>query len=442
MSWKRYEKYQDSGVEWLGEIPEGWGVKPLKYLSKEPLKYGANESAEDEDPHSPRFIRITDINSDGTLKKDTYKSLPETIARDFLLQDGDILFARSGATVGKTFIYSNSWGRCCFAGYLVRFRSNKEQIDPKYLSLYSNSISYWDWISSVNIQSTIQNVSGEKYANHNIPLPPLHEQYIIAAFLDRETTRIDALIEKKERLITLLEEKRAGLISHAVTKGLDPSVPMKDSGVEWIGMVPAGWDNWKISHSFKIIGSGTTPKSDDLSYYDGDIPWVTTSELRETEILDTNSKITKKAIQDYSILKFYPPGTLLFAMYGATIGRLGILGISATVNQACCAFSHSEIIHTKFLFYWLLMRKPILVVLSSGGGQPNLNQEKLREIRVPIPPFPEQVTIAAFLDHETARIDALIEKINDSIEKLHEYRSALISAAVTGKIDLRQEAMG
>lgn len=209
----------------------------------------------------------------------------------------------------------------------------------------------------------------------------------------------------------------------------------KDSGVEWLGEIPEGWDNWKLSHSFRIIGSGTTPKSDDMSYYEGDIPWVNTSELRETEILDTNSKITLKAIQDYSILKFYPPGTLLFAMYGATIGRLGILGINATVNQACCAFANSEIIHTKFLFYWLLMRKPVLIGLSSGGGQPNLNQEKLREIIITTPSLPEQTAIAAFLDRETARIDALIEKKQRQIELLQEKRAALISQAVTKGLD-------
>ena len=205
----------------------------------------------------------------------------------------------------------------------------------------------------------------------------------------------------------------------------------KPSGIEWLGEIPVGWDIWKATHAFGRIGSGTTPKSDNYEYYDGQIPWVTTSELRETSIDDTLNKVTEEALRDYPTLRLYPAGTLLFAMYGATIGRLGILKISATVNQACAAFSEPIKLDPKFTYYWLYMRRPILIALSAGGGQPNLSQDDLKQLRIPAPPLEEQRTIAAYLDRETTRIDALIEKKQRQIELLQEKRTVLISRAVT-----------
>ncbi len=179
------------------------------------------------------------------------------------------------------------------------------------------------------------------------------------------------------------------------------------------------------------IGSGTTPSTNRYDYYDGDVPWINTSELRENIITDTSVKITKKALLDNSVLNLYSPGTLLIAMYGATIGRLGILGITACTNQACCALANPILLDTKFVFYWLWMRRNELIILSSGGGQPNINQEKIRSIKIPAPPLPEQQKIAEFLDQETSKIDKLITKKERLIELLKEKRTALISHAVT-----------
>ena len=271
-----------------------------------------------------------------------------------------------------------------------------------------------------------------------VPFPPPAEQHAIAGFLDRETAKIDGLVARKERLIELLQEKRTALITRAVTRGLDPDVPMKDSGVEWLGELPEHWVTWKATHGFHRIGSGTTPKSDNPEYYDGDISWVTTSELRETVITDTVRKVTATAVREYPTLRMYPKGTLLFAMYGATIGRLGILGIAATVNQACAALAEPLHLATRFVYYWLQMRRPTLIGLSAGGGQPNLSQDDLRQLRIPAPPLDEQRAIATFLDRETAKIDVLIAKVHEAIDYLKEFRTALISAAVTGKIDVRE----
>jgi restriction endonuclease S subunit len=214
-------KMKPSGVEWLGEVPEHWEVKRLKFLLKEPLTYGANEAAELDDTDLPRFIRITDVDEQGNLREETFRSLPEEIAKNYLLQEGDLLFARSGATVGKTFFYQKAWGRAAYAGYLIRARLNVKMAFPNFINLITKAGFYHQWVHSMLIQATIQNVSAEKYASFIVPLPPLPEQHAIAAYLDRETAKIDALSAKVETIIERLKEYRTALISEAVTGKID-----------------------------------------------------------------------------------------------------------------------------------------------------------------------------------------------------------------------------
>ena len=205
----------------------------------------------------------------------------------------------------------------------------------------------------------------------------------------------------------------------------------KDSGVEWLGYIPEHWQIWKLAHAFEIIGSGTTPPSDTNDWYGDDINWVTTGELREDIILSTSKKIKKKTLQYFSTLKIYPKGTILIAMYGATIGRLGILGESATTNQACCALSKSNYLSNMYLFYWLISFRQEIIQLSSGGGQPNINQEKVASLKISTPTLKEQKKIINFLTYETSKIDTLIEKQQQLIKLLEEKRQAVISHAVT-----------
>lgn len=212
---------KDSGVEWLGEIPAHWEAKRMKQALSAPLQYGANEAAELDDPDLPRFIRITDIGGNDTLREDTFKSLPADIAEEYLLRDGDLLLARSGATAGKSFLYRRSWGECAYAGYLIRARLDIDVALPEFVRYFTASSSYWQWLSGTFIQATIQNVSAERYASLRIPLPPVREQRAIAAYLDQETARIDALVAKVREAIERLKELRTALIAAAVTGKID-----------------------------------------------------------------------------------------------------------------------------------------------------------------------------------------------------------------------------
>ena len=209
------------GLDYVRKIPLHWRVKRLKYLVSEPLSYGANEPADSVDPDQPRYIRITDICDDGTLNDDTYRTIPISLASGYLLNDGDILLARSGATVGKAFRYSSSWGAAAFAGYLIRARVEERHITSDLAYYFTQSDPYRHWLLTTMIQSTIQNVSAERYATLKIPLGSLHEQRRIVSFLDRETAKIDDLIARIGEAIDRMEELRTALISAAVTGKID-----------------------------------------------------------------------------------------------------------------------------------------------------------------------------------------------------------------------------
>ena len=423
---KSYPEYKPSGVEWLGEIPGHWKLMRLKFVSW--VNMGQSPSSEDcnsEGSGEPFLQGNAEFGEQYPTAKLYCPNAPKHApARSYLLSVrapvGALNIADQRYGIGRglcAIVPDNEYLENSFCFYLIEVAKTE---------LHSKATG-----------STYDAVSAEDVRNMGGVVPPLPEQRAIAAFLDRETARIDALVAKKERLVELLQEKRAALISHAVTKGLDSGVEMKDSGVEWLGEIPGHWETRKINHLFRYIGSGTTPRSDDFGWYDGHIPWVTSAELRENVITDTEKKVTHAALREFSGLKLYRPGTLLVAMYGATIGRLGILGVEATVNQACCALSGPLETHKRFVFYWLWAHKGAIICLSVGGGQPNIGQETIRQLRISLPPLPEQRGIAAFLDRETARIDALVAKVGEAIERLREYRTALISAAVTGKIDVR-----
>lgn len=211
----------------------------------------------------------------------------------------------------------------------------------------------------------------------------------------------------------------------------------KDSGLEWLGEVPAHWETWKVAHAFGSIGSGTTPPSSEEHWYDEvGMPWVTTGELRENIIVETNKSVTTAALEKFSALRIHPAGSLVVAMYGATIGRLGILGVDAVTNQACCVLSAPRSLSIAFTYYWLQGFKQIIIDLfSTGGGQPNINQDTVANLRIPAPGLGDQTAIATFLDRETAKIDALVAEQEKLIALLQEKRQAVISDAVTKGLD-------
>ena len=208
-------KMKPSGIDWIGDINENWDLYKLKHLLKSNLMYGANESAESDDLSLPRYIRITDIDEDGNLRSDTFKSLSREKAAPYLLKKGDVLFARSGATAGKSYLFDEDL-EACFAGYLIK-ASLKESLKPKFLAYYTKSGIYDNWKNSIFIQATIPNIGADKYANLMIPLPSMKEQIIIIQQLDKETEKLNNIIRTCKKKISLLQERKQIIINDVVT---------------------------------------------------------------------------------------------------------------------------------------------------------------------------------------------------------------------------------
>lgn len=224
-------KMKDSGVEWIGEIPEHWTTSKIKYLSNHNLIYGANASAELDDENLPRYIRITDIDRNGHLREETFRSLSKDIASKYPLNKGDILFARSGATVGKTYIHQEN-NNSTYAGYLIKFRSDKNKLNPKFLYYFTKSFCYEKWIEANTIQATIENVSAEKYKNMLIPYPATGEQDAIVEFLESYINDNYTLLKELENQINKLKEYRQSLIYETVTGKIDVQEMLKETDQE------------------------------------------------------------------------------------------------------------------------------------------------------------------------------------------------------------------
>jgi restriction endonuclease S subunit len=282
-------------------------------------------------------------------------------------------------------------------------------------------------------------------SNISLPFPPEDEQRAIATFLDRETAKIDALVNEQRRLIDLLKEKRQAVISHAVTKGLDPSVPMRDSGVEWLGEIPAHWRLARVKQLCKTVSGGTpNTAQQDLYYADEEtgIPWVRTLDLTNDVVTSVEVHITQQALRD-TACKILPPGTVMVAMYGGdgTVGKNGLLMIPAAINQAVCGLLPAEDLVPEFLFRYMQFYRPFWMIgAESSRKDPNISQERVRAAPIPLPPLAEQEAIAKYLSDAIGQHQSLSLQAEASIELLQERRAALISAAVTGKIDIREVA--
>ncbi|MBI3480893.1 MAG: restriction endonuclease subunit S [Nitrosomonadales bacterium] len=455
MKFAAYKSYKPSGSDWLPRIPAHWNSNRLRHLLSERLQYGANESAELDDPELPRYVRITDIDEHDSLRDETFRSLPEEVAKPYLLEDGDVLFARSGATSGKTFLYRSAWGRCAYAGYLIRARLEQRKLLPSFLRYFTASSNYWQWLSSSCIQATIQNVSAEKYADLWLPVPPIKEQQTITNFLDAQTAKIDTLLAKKRQLIDTLKEERSALIARAVTRGLPPEAAqaaglephpaMKDSGFAWLGDIPFHWQAIALKRIVAIPitdGPHETPE-----FAPEGVPFASVEAVWDGKVhLSSVRGYISEDDHMYYGRKYLPQRNDIFIVKsGSTTGKIAIVDFDDEFNVwSPLAAVRCNLIKAcpHFIFHALCSEyfQGLIQVSWSFGTQPNIGMGVLGNLNVALPPLQEQQAIAAYLDRETARIDQLTAKVEAAIDRLTEYRQALITSAVTGKIDVRRAA--
>ena len=436
--WKRYTAYRDSGVEWIGEVPEGWETWKVKHTTYVKGRIGWQGLKSDEFiDEGPYLVTGTDF-LDGKVNWETsYHVSEERYNEDSYIQlcENDLLITKDG-TIGKTAIVKNLPDNACLNSGIFLTRSISGNYITEFMYWLLNSVVFTKFIDYTKTGTTINHLYQNVFVDFAYPVPHISEQRAIAAFLDCETGRIDTLIEKKERQVGLLQEKRAALISHAITKGLDPNVKMKDSGIEWLEVVPEHWAETITSALFmdnKKKNKGAK-ETNLLSLSYGNI-------IRKD--INTNEGLLPETFEAYQIVD---PGYIILRLTDLQNDkkslRVGHVNERGIITSAYTGLrKKSDAVECSKYFYYLLHTYDIIKVFygMGGGVRQSLNFNELRKIRLLLPPPEEQTTIVAFIDRETEHIDTLTTKLSESISKLLEYRIALISAAVTGKIDVRED---
>lgn len=444
--YKAYPEYKDSGVEWLGEVPNHWSIHSLKRAVNGCINGIWGE--EPNDLHDITVLRVADFDRQSFKVSDLNLTTRSILSKDRskrLLKNGDLLIEKSGGgektLVGCVVLFDKVYE--AVTSNFVAKMSPKDCYDSYFLTyafsqLYAGKVNY----PSIKQTTGIQNLDSDAYLMEKFCFPPKHEQRNISSFLDQETTKIDNLIEKQQQLIELLKEKRQAVISHAVTKGLNPDAPMKDSGVEWLGEVP---EHWSIK-PLRYLGDCQNGINIGAEAFGSGFPFVSYGDVYKNRVLPENgSGLVQSTAEDrrkYSLLR----GDVLFTRTSETIEEIGFASACIkSIENACFAgflirfrpkSSSLCIEYSKYYFSNQLLRifftKEMNLITRAS-----LSQDLLKTMPVVIPPTDEQKKIAKLLDNISEKFDQLQLLAEEQIKYLQERRTALISAAVTGKIDVR-----
>lgn len=436
-----YPAYRESGVARLGAVPGGWKITRLRFVAR--FNPSKSETAGLPPETEVSFLPMDAIGEDGSVRLDATRALAAVEQGYTYFRDGDVVIAKITPCFenGKGALVSGLLGGVGFGTTeLIVVRPHEGRAIGPYLHWLFVSPDFRNTVTAAMYGAGGQKrVPDEFVRDFMVALPPPAEQSAIAAFLDRETGKIDALVAEQERLIALLKEKRQAVISQAVTKGLDPNAPMKDSGVEWLGLVPAAWDVKRVKHVARLE-SGHTPSKQFPEYWeDGDIEWVSLNDSKHLAahdyISETAVRITKLGMENSSA-RLLPGGAVVFTR-DATIGLAAITAKPMAVSQHLIAWCPSAAILDRYLLRVFNVMKPYLDAFTFGATIKTIGMPDVRKLMTPVPPVEEQQRIIDFVDKATAKLDALTTEAERTIGLLKERRAALISAAVTGKIDVR-----
>ncbi|WP_345859376.1 restriction endonuclease subunit S [Shewanella algae] len=438
---KAYPEYKGSGVEWIGQVPNHWDIHSLKRTVKGCVNgiWGSEPDGESD----LIVLRVADfdrVKLDIRDDKLTYRSIPAKDRKSRLLKSGDLLIEKSGG------------GEKTLVGCVVRFDKDYPAVTSNFVAkmspltgydsaflnyafahLYSGRVNY----PAIKQTTGIQNLDSDAYLMERFAFPSSEEQRTIAAFLDYETARIDSLIDKQQRLIELLKEKRQAVISHAVTKGLNPDVRMKDSGVEWLGQVPEHWEVTRL----KYVGyakNGLTYSPDDVASEDDGVLVLRSSNIQNAKLSFTDNVYVNMDIPER--IRTQKNDLLICSRNGSRnlIGKNALITEEA-IGMAFGAFMVLYRSNLNSYLYWVL-NSPLFEYQSGSFLTSTINQltiGNLGSMEVPLPPHEEQWLIEKYLKEKNSYFERLIQISNRKVELLQERRTALISAAVTGKIDLR-----
>jgi type I restriction enzyme S subunit len=432
---RKYPKYKDSGAIWVGNIPELWDAKRIKHITYVKGRIGWQGMRSDEflDYSDSYVVTGTDFDN-GRIKWETCHQVPiERYDEDPFIQlkNDDLLITKDG-TIGKVALVKQ-------LPKIATLNSGIFLTRPKDES-YSNAFMYWILISDVfktfydfhKSGSTIQHLYQNVFNEFKFPIPPLPEQLQIVSYLDHKTTLIDQIISGSEKKIELLKEQRTATINHAVTKGLNPKAKVKDSGVEWIGEIPEGWEVISLKRLCKVKRGASPRPIDDEKYFDenGEYSWVRISDVSASKryLTQTEQKLSELGS---SLSVKMNPGDIFLSIAGS-VGKPIITEIKCCIHDGFVWFEHLK--YDKEFLYRIFDLGTCFLGLGKFGTQLNLNTDTIGSLSVPNIPLSEQQQIVSYLDQKTKEIDDLIASEKKRIELLKEYRQSLISEVVTGKI--------
>jgi type I restriction enzyme S subunit len=446
MSFPRYPAYKDSGVEWLGEVPAHWKVMPL-VRDIEFITSGARGWAENYSDDGDLFIRI------GNLTRDSIKLDLSDVQRVVVpagsevdrtqVREGDVLFSIT-AYLGSVAVVPPDLGKAFVSQHVALVRPTKRQCMSDWIGYVALSHVGKTHLETTGYGGTKVQLSLADVTTMPVPVPPVDEQSRLVDFLDLETAKIDYLVAEQEQLISLLKEKRQAVISHAVTKGLDPSVPMKDSGVEWLGSVPTDWTVMPIRLAARLE-SGHTPSRSRPDWWLGcTIPWFSLADvwqIREAGrdvVYETKEMVSELGLANSSA-RLLPKGTVMLSRT-ASVGFSAIMGVDMATTQDFANWVCGPTLTPNFLLETFKAMKPEFNRMMMGSTHNTIYMPDIQAFRFALPSMSEQLQIVAHARAATAQSDALIAEAQAAVSLLTERRSALISAAVTGQIDVRSLA--
>ena len=415
------------------EIPEDWErVKLIEKCSKKP-EYGAGESAAEKDLKLSRYIRITDLNDDGSLRNEEWKSISNDAAKDYILNEGDILFARTGATVGKSYLYEKKDGKCAFAGYLIRFVPDQKKLDLKFLFQNIHSIYYWKWLKSIQTWGVQPNVNAEQYSNMPILLPPIKEQQKIASIL----SNVDNLIDSYGKVIASTKVLKRGLMQKLLTKGIGHT---KFKKIKWLFgkeiEIPEEWEVKSLSEiSENGLRNGLFKKSEDFGF---GVPLVNVSDLfSETEIRLHNLErvnTSEKEIEQFGLKE----GDIFFCRSSLVEDGIGHSNIVLSLPEPSVFECHvmmfraNRLVNPKFLFYYtrIFLFKQFLTSIAMTLTMTTIRQPDLELATILVPNLEEQNQILSIITNFDYRIESLEFKKS----QLENLKKGLMQKLLTGQI--------
>ena len=423
---ERYSEYKDSGVQWLGEIPSHWDMLALKHILKLRKKLVGKQSYK---------YDLLSLTLQGIIKRDIDNptgKFPSSFDTYQEVNAGDFVFCNFDNEETPRAVGLSEYKGMITGAYDVLSCKNSN-LTNRYLIYYFLYVDDAKRFKPL-YKGLRKTVPFDSFMSYKIPVPSIEEQLAIALYLDTTTAKIDEAIAQQQKMIDLLNERKQIIINNAVTKGLNPDVPMKDSGVDWIGEIPEHWEFVKLKRYCKIR-TGKTPSTTKEYYFEnGDIKWFTPGDLNKFELVDSERKVTYRA-QLEQACNMFPANTVYLVGIGGTIGKVGFCETEATCNQQINAIiPNCKKINHKYLAHLIQSTKVQILRIANFSTLPIINQDRTGSLNIVVPPISEQESIVNILENKSAPINAAIKAAEKQISLLQERKKIIINDVVTGKV--------